>query len=121
VIPPLKYRVLYRDHFTDKGASYASDIWNGTTVKRILKNRVYLGHTILGKSKKPSVKSKKKVPLPQDQWIVTENTHEPLVTEAVFEKAQINMGRGTKRYQDYDYTRKSIFSGQRPQQSSWHK
>lgn len=111
VIPPLKYRVLYRDNFTDKGASYASDIWNGTTVKRILKNRVYLGHTILGKSKKPSVKSKKKVPLPQDQWVITENTHEPLITEAVFEKAQINMGRGTKRYQGYDYTRKSIFSG----------
>ena len=111
VIPPLKYRVLYRDNFTDKGAAHASDIWNGTTVKRILKNKVYLGHTILGKSKKPSVKSKKKVPLPQDQWIVTENTHEPLVTETVFEKAQINMGKGTKRYQDYDYVRKSIFSG----------
>jgi len=111
VIPPLKYRVLYRDQFTDKGASYASDIWNGTTVKRILKNRVYLGHTVLGKSRKPSVKSKKKIPLPEDQWVVTENTHEPLVTQAVFDKAKINMGKGTKNYQAYDHVRKSIFSG----------
>ena len=41
IIPPLKYRVLYRDEFGEKGASRASDIWNYTTVKRILKNQVY--------------------------------------------------------------------------------
>ena len=35
-------------------------MWNYTTVKRILKKPVYLGHTLLGKSKKVSVKSKKK-------------------------------------------------------------
>lgn len=52
VIPPLKYRVLYRDNFGDEGASRASDLWNYTTVKRILKNEVYLGHTLLGKTKK---------------------------------------------------------------------
>lgn len=59
-ITPLKYRVLYRDNFSEKGASRAVDEWNHTTVKRILKNQVYLGHTILGKTKKASLKSKKK-------------------------------------------------------------
>ena len=62
IIPPLKYRTFYRDEFSDKGAARASDIWNYTTVKWILKNPVYLGHTLLGKSKKVSVKSKKKFP-----------------------------------------------------------
>ncbi len=66
VIPPLKYRVLYRDEFSEEGASHASDTWNYTTVKRILKNPVYLGHTLLGRSKKVSVKSKKKVAVPRD-------------------------------------------------------
>ena len=46
VIPPLKYRVLYRDEFSEEGAARASDVWNYTTVKRILKNPVYLGHTL---------------------------------------------------------------------------
>ena len=55
VIPPLKYRVLYRDEFSREGAARASDVWNYTTVKRILKNPVYLGHTLLGRSKKVSV------------------------------------------------------------------
>ena len=111
VIPPLKYRVLYRDEFSEEGAARASDLWNYTTVKRILKNEVYLGHTLLGKTKKASVKSKKKVAIPQDRWAVTENTHEALVSEEIFQKAHDNMGKGTRNFQKYDHVRKSIFSG----------
>lgn len=111
VIPPLKYRVLYRDDFSDKGASHASDVWNYTTVKRILKNRVYLGDTLLGKSRKISFRSKVKIALPKDQWTITSGTHEPLVSADTFEKAQANLGRGTQNYRQYDHVRKSIFSG----------
>lgn len=111
VIPPLKYRVLYRDEFSAEGAARASDLWNYTTVKRILKNPVYLGHTLLGKSKKVSVKSKKKVPVPRDDWAVTENTHPPLVSNVLYERAQANLGRGSRDYRAYDHVRKSIFSG----------
>lgn len=111
VIPPLKYRVLYRDNFTPEGAARASDIWNYTTVKRILQNRVYLGDTVLGKTKKVSVKSEKKVPIPVEDWAVTPGTHEALVTMDTFEKAHINMGKGTRDYRKYDHVRKSIFGG----------
>ena len=111
VIPPLKYRVLYRDNFCDEGAARASDLWNYTTVKRILKNEVYLGHTLLGKTKKASVKSKIKVAVPKDNWAVTENTHEALVSSEVFRKAHENMGKGTRNFKQYDNVRKSIFSG----------
>ena len=111
IIPPLKYRVLYRDEFSEEGAARASDVWNYTTVKRILKNPVYLGHTLLGKSKKVSVKSKKKISVPRDAWAVTENTHPPLVTKQLYERAQQNLGRGSRDYRAYDQVRKSIFSG----------
>ena len=111
IIPPLKYRVLYRDEFSAQGASYASDCWNHTTVKRILKNQVYLGHTVLGKSRKVSVKSKKKAKVPKQEWTVTRGTHAPLVSQEVFDRAQENMGRNTKTYLAYDHVRKSIFSG----------
>lgn len=111
IIPPLKYRVLYRDEFSEEGAARASDLWNYTTVKRILKNQVYLGHTMLGKSRKVSVKSKKKVAVPRDNWAVTNDTHPPLVDKALFQRAQENLGRGTRNYQAYDHVRKSIFGG----------
>ena len=111
VIPPLKYRVLYRDNFSEKGASRVSDSWNYTTVKRILKNRVYLGHTELGKTKKVSVKSSKKVVVDKKDWAITKNTHKPLVSEEVFDRAQKCLGKNTKQNMDYDRVRKSIFSG----------
>ncbi len=106
IIPPLKYRVLYRDDFSDEGAARASDKWNYTTVKRILKNEVYLGHTILGRSRKVSVKSMKKIDVPKEAWAVTQNTHEPLVSQSVYDRAQKNLGRGTEKH---DNVRRSIF------------
>ncbi len=111
VIPPLKYRALYRDSFSEAGAARASDVWSYTTVKRILKNPVYLGHTLLGKSRKVSVKSKKKVPVPKEDWAVTENTHPPLVSEALFFRAQKNLGRTPQGNPGDAPVRKSIFSG----------
>ena len=111
VIPPLKYRVLFRDDFSPEGAARASDLWNYTTVKRILKNPVYLGHTLLGKSRKVSVKSKKKIAVPQSDWAVTHDTHPPLVEQPLFEQAQRNLGHGQRlRHADGDI-RKSIFAG----------
>lgn len=111
VIPPLKYRVLYRDEFSEAGAARAADLWNNTTVKRILKNEVYLGHTLLGRSKKVSVKSKKKVALPSEDWAITRDTHQPLVTPELFDRAQHNLGKGTRDHRSYPQVRRSIFGG----------
>lgn len=110
-ITPLKYRVLYRDDFTEKGAARAVDEWNHTTVKRILKNQVYLGHTILGKTKKASLKSKKKVSVPKENWHITENTHQALVTIEEFDKAAYCMGMNTKNWRENTKCRTSIFNG----------
>lgn len=110
-ITPLKYRVLYRDRFSEKGAARAADRWNHTTVKRILKNQVYLGHTLLGKTKKASLKSKKKVNVPQEEWHITKNTHMPLVTQVQFDKAQYYMGMNTKSWRENEKCRSSIFNG----------
>lgn len=111
ILPPLKYRVLYRDDFSDKGAERVSDLWNYTTVKRILKNVVYLGDTVLGRSKKVSVKSKKKVTVSREKWVVTKGTHESLISKAVFERAQVNLGKGYSDFRANSQVRKSIFSG----------
>ena len=111
VITPLKYRVLYRDNFSDTGAARATDCWNYTTVKRIIKNQVYLGNTLLGKTRKASIKSRRKISIPQEDWAITSNTHEPLVDQMTFGKAQANLGKGSRDYRQYDQVRKSIFGG----------
>lgn len=70
-----------------------------------------MGHTVLGKSKRASIKSKKKVYIPEEEWIITENTHEPLVSKEDFEKAQKYMGMNTKSWAENSRCRKSIFNG----------
>ena len=110
-MPPLKYRVECRDNFTERGAQRMSDLWNYTTVKRILRNRVYLGHTLLGKSRKVSVKSKKKVKVPEEEWVFTKNTHEALVSQEKFDLAAHFMGENTKANGANPAFRHSIFGG----------
>lgn len=111
VIPPMKFKALYRAEFSAKGMRRVSDEWQNTTVVRILRNEVYLGHTLMNKTVKPSLKSKKKVAQDRSQWTVTRNTHPPLVSEQLFEKAQRNLGYQRKHLDDNPRVRKSIFSG----------
>ncbi len=61
--------------------------WSAGTVRKILKNPVYLGHTVQGKERKISFKEKKVRGMPRNQWIVVENTHEAVINDAVFAEA----------------------------------
>ncbi len=111
IFPPLKFKAQYRASFSSKGLQRVSDEWQNTTVVRILRNEVYLGHTLLNKTVKPSLKSKKKLAQERSQWTVTRDTHPPLISLALFEKAQRNLGYHRKFMEEQPRVRKSIFSG----------
>ena len=59
--------------------------WGSSTVAGILKKREYLGHTVNFKTYKQSYKSKKKIKNPESEWVIFENTHEPIWTDAIAE------------------------------------
>ena len=59
--------------------------WSDMTVKSILRNEVYLGHMVQNKTGNVSYKVHKQVGKPQSEWIRVENTHEPLVSQEVWE------------------------------------
>ena len=60
--------------------------WAAGTIRKILKNPVYLGHMVQGKERKISFKEKKVREMPETQWIVVRNTHEPIINDTIFEK-----------------------------------
>lgn len=62
------------------------NLWSTTTVKRILTDDVYIGRLSQGKAQKVSYKDKKVVSVPRDQWYITENHHEPIISEELFNK-----------------------------------
>lgn len=67
--------------------------WHTNAIRTILTNPVYLGITIYNTTtlvRTPSGKQKRVV-RPRDEWIIRENTHEPLITREEFEKIQTIM------------------------------
>ena len=59
--------------------------WNDVTVKTILRNEVYIGHTVQNKTGNVSYKIHKQVEKPKDEWICVENTHEPLISQETWD------------------------------------
>ena len=62
--------------------------WSEQSVAQILEDRTYLGHTVVGRSVKPSYKSKSVKRLPIEQHKITENTHPHIIDEETFELVQ---------------------------------
>ena len=69
-----------------KGISKSKN-WSSATILKILKNPVYLGHLEQGKTSKISFKSKKSLDIPKEKRFFVKNTHEALIDEKTFEKA----------------------------------
>ena len=57
-------------------------------MKCILKNEVYIGHSVHNQQTNISFKNKKKVRKPEDEWFKVENTHEAIISEEVFLHAE---------------------------------
>ena len=66
-------------------------------VINILDNPVYTGITIAKKYKKISPLSKKSIITDKSEWIIVKNTHEPIITEDIFDKIQNLKKRKAKR------------------------
>ena len=62
--------------------------WNDVTVKTILRNEVYIGHMVQNKTGTISYKNHKQISKPRDQWIKVENTHEPLISQELWDHVQ---------------------------------
>lgn len=84
-------------------------LWSSERVSFTLKNQVYIGNMVQGRMKKVSYKSKKCVKLPPEEWIIVENTHEPLIDKQVFDTVQMIIAKRTPtRSRKYDYLLKGL-------------
>ena len=59
--------------------------WHATSVRAILNNPVYLGKLTFGKTKTKGFFDKRRVPTEESDWIVVEHTHEPLVSQELWD------------------------------------
>lgn len=76
-----------------------SDVpWRVETVKLIMGNEVYLGHTVQGRKRECLFQGIKREWLPKGQWIIVKNTHKAIIDQPIFDKVQkINLIKKQKR------------------------
>ena len=65
-----------------------SEIWSPKTIAGILENMEYLGHTVNFKSFKKSYKSRRRIDTPKEEWVIFENTQEPIIVQETFDIVQ---------------------------------
>lgn len=77
-------------------------VWGESSIRKILKNRVYIGDMVQGKEKKLSFKNSKVVAVPKEHWIIVENTHTPLILPSVYWQVQERLSQRAKRRKVFD-------------------
>lgn len=83
ILPPRRY---FQSIGLANGKESSGQIhWNKTVIYSILKNRVYVGDMVQGKNK---VVDHIEIVLPKSEWVITENTHEGIVSRELFARVQ---------------------------------
>ena len=72
--------------------------WGSSTIVNILKKREYLGHTVNFKTQK-HFKDKKSHYVDESEWTIFENTHEPIITQEMYDNVQ-RIRANVRRYPD---------------------
>ena len=97
----------------------AANTWNPEGICKILQNQVYLGHMIQRKRCSLFLKGgKKHNQLPKEEWIIVENTHEPIIDQQTFDAVQRyntsmndKYSAAKKAKKNHDSNKKAIFRG----------
>lgn len=71
--------------------------WSAVAIYRILRNEMYIGTLVQGKTTSPNHKVKKTVQKAPDEWLRTEHAHEAIIAPAQFDLIQKLMLEDTRR------------------------
>lgn len=109
ILSPAEYTRFRKHDPTKDGEFVRKRFWCQTYLRSILKNEMYVGCMVQGRQYTPSYRSKKREPVPKEDWIVVPDMHEPIVTRDLFDEAQKKMQARKKVIKPLDEPR--LFSG----------
>lgn len=106
ILPP---RLYYFKRQNRETTSACSVVWKDVMVRSLLKNEVYCGHIVAFKRKSRSYRDGHTVLRDESEWIRTEDTHEPIVDEDLWQKVQQINEDVKKRFADSREPQPSLF------------
>ena len=76
-------------------------LWSAGVIRQIVRNPTYLGHLVQMKTTTVSYKNHKSVKKDPSEWVIVYNTHEPLVSQEIWDKCReveesVSQGKKTK-------------------------
>ena len=83
---PTKYK--QQKGSTYKNANIVHYVWRAETIKDILRNPVYIGNMAQRRCERISYKIRKHKKIPRKDWIIVENTHEPIIDKDTYNTVQ---------------------------------
>lgn len=85
---PTAYKKLKGFNYKHPAGKKLDGLWPDSSVRRILRNEMYVGNMVQGKNTTISYKIKQCRAIPKEDWIIVEGTHEAIVDRDTFDKAQ---------------------------------
>ena len=106
---PSQYKKQLGLNYRHPAGQRCDGLWPDSSVRRILKNRIYTGDMVQNKAKIKSYKVQVCAPVPEDKWIVVSNTHEAIIPREEFDAVQRLLMRDTRAAPGVSHV--SIFGG----------
>lgn len=81
---------------------YSLHLWSVETIKRLLRNQIYIGDLAQLRTTTVSYKNHKVIQKDKDDWVIIENNHEPIISRDLWDKvreieASVSTGKMTKQ------------------------
>jgi recombinase len=96
VLSPSEYKRSLGMKYISGFKSNPQAKWSAVAVGRILKNPLYIGVMVQGKTGRPNYKIKKLMEKPEDEWISVSGAHEPIISEVDFRTVSGLLCRDTR-------------------------
>lgn len=97
---PSAYTLQYHPEQCNRKAEYGCTNWNANTVREILSRQEYLGHTVLRKTIGTNFKTDERRFATDEERLVFEDTHEPIVDGELWERAYRSLKHATRRMKE---------------------
>ena len=93
---PYEYKRLCGSNFKTGFKKQVQTDWSPVAIYRILKNEMYTGTLVQGKTTTPNHKVKNRTRKDESDWMRTENAHEAIIPPALFDMVQNLMLEDTR-------------------------
>ena len=111
VLIPSAYTLQYHPEQCNRKAAYGCTSWNANTVREILSRQEYLGHTVLRKTIGTNFKTDERRFATDEERLVFEDTHEPIVDSELWELAHRRLKHATRRIKEGTHQEECLLPG----------